>query len=83
MFVNKHISHTLGAYISKNKRCNSGKPLAYYFVKAKITVDFHIFNTVPLPRYFLHRNLTMALLASPFFARLSVYYIFVCNILAK
>ena len=48
MFVNKHFTNT-GAYISKSKRCQNGKPSAYYFhIKTKISLDFHICISVPL-----------------------------------
>ena len=48
MFVNRHFTN-MGAYISKSKRCYNAKPSAYYFyMKTKISLDFHICIGVPL-----------------------------------
>ena len=48
MVVNKHFINTDG-YISKSKRCYNAKPSAYYFyMRKKITLNFHIYISVPL-----------------------------------
>ena len=44
-----NISYISGAYTSKSKRCYYVKPSDYFFyVKTKITVEFHICISVPL-----------------------------------
>ena len=48
MFVNKRF-YISDAYMSKSQRCYNAKRSPYYFyVKTKISVDFHICISVPL-----------------------------------
>ena len=48
MFANKQFIYT-DAYISKSKQCYNAKPSAYYFyLKAKIYLDFYICISVSL-----------------------------------
>ena len=59
MFVDKYFINA-GAYNSKSKRCLNTKPSAYHFyIKAKISLDFHICISAPLIRFKQFLNLKL------------------------